>query len=405
MFEGTVAVEADTFAGEVRSAEVSAEIEFFSPEVFSVEPNEVSVGQYVRVIGAGFLSGDATTVLRITGDFEAPGGSTETITPVEFVPEVVNSNELRFVIDAAAVDGALESTLFGAASGDFSGRFRVSVEDDTHVTEASPIDLDLHLSTPIQVVQLRFLTGFYQSLERFGLGAASSEITQRVADRVSELYADYAVDIRSETPMDFGPQGYSVLEIGGPDPNGLGLLGYDNSPGKDVGNVRLFDAIGGSNAETQDDGAQGYGGVFIDTLLYWSSHPELPGARPAGAPAADPLFDEVFDGVRAAPALPSEIAGEADLQRLSEIGRAIRALGNVIGETAAHEIGHSLGLANPYGPSDVYHNAVDSEGCLMDAGVDRPFGERADEPEFADTEFCLLSRDYLRDILPGSVAQ
>ena len=33
------------------------------------------------------------------------------------------------------------------------------------------------------------------------------------------------------------------VDIEGPDPNALGLLGYDNTPGKDVGNQRLFDRI------------------------------------------------------------------------------------------------------------------------------------------------------------------
>ena len=50
------------------------------------------------------------------------------------------------------------------------------------------------------------------------------------------------------------------------DPNGLGLFGYDNTPGKDDGNTRLYDKLGGLNAQTQQDGYPGYGGVFLESI-------------------------------------------------------------------------------------------------------------------------------------------
>ncbi len=186
-----------------------------------------------------------------------------------------------------------------------------------------------------------------------------------------------------------------AVEIGGPDPNGRGLFGYDNTPGKDVNNLRLFDAIGGANAETQMDGFPGFGGVFVESLFGFSEHP--PEGLPTGGPDPDPLFDEIFDGVRATPATLAEVRGEGS--RASEVEHAIDALSSIIGETSAHEIGHSLGLADPFGSSPVFHNAGDGPGCLMDSGGSRPLGERAGEPGFSATRLCGDSPAYLDGIL------
>ena len=95
-----------------------------------------------------------------------------------------------------------------------------------------------------------------------------------------------------------GRMGAEVIKavVGATDCTLVGAV--DNTPGKDVGNLRLSDSIGGSNAEVQEDGAPGYGGVFIESYLWWSSHPELSLERPAGAPPVDPLFDEILNGKR-----------------------------------------------------------------------------------------------------------
>ena len=49
---------------------------------------------------------------------------------------------------------------------------------------------------------------------------------QRAIDVVRRDYAGINLEIRTERPDDFIL--YSEVEIGGADPNGLGLLGYDN---------------------------------------------------------------------------------------------------------------------------------------------------------------------------------
>ena len=238
------------------------------------------------------------------------------------------------------------------------------------------------------------LPGFFASLPRFGLAAASGVIKDMIASRISNIYSGWNIDVRVDQPTDVTASGVTTVEVGGPDPNGLGLFGYDNSPGKDVGNLRLGDTVGGANAETLMDGSPGYGGVFIDGFLFFSeSQPPSSGS----GPEPDPLFDEIFSGVRASPATLAEVRGEGP--RAAEVERAVRALASMVGETTAHELGHSFGLANPFGSANSFHNRSDQPGCLMDSGSARPFGERTDQPGFEDTHLCGDHVEYLDTIL------
>jgi hypothetical protein len=74
------------------------------------------------------------------------------------------------------------------------------------------------------------------------------------------------------------------------------------------------------------------------------------------------------------------------------------ALGSLIGTTLSHEMGHSFGLANPFGEG--FHNVLDEPNRLMDAGGDRPFAERAELFGEGPAKFCDSEYDYLREILP-----
>ena len=74
-------------------------------------------------------------------------------------------------------------------------------------------------------------------------------------------------------------------------------------------------------------------------------------------------------------------------------------LGNLIGTTMTHEIGHSLGLANPFG--DGFHDSGDLPNRLMESGGDRPFEERAELDGQGPAVFCGTAFDYLRSILPS----
>ena len=403
-FDGTVQLFSRLLNGEeTESATLPTTLHFNPPDLYGLDPTMASVGQILTVLGAGFLGGsrgDETTLLRLEGVFTpADGGTPEPFGPTEIVPLWLSGSEVQLVVEPASGGDFIRSALFGHAEGAFMGTATPIAIKGTQELEGAAVPFGFVLGPVVQVVHVRFLPGFYTSLERFGLADAAPEIEDAVAARMRSLYETWNVDLRFETPEDFTRTAYSVLEIGGPDPNGVGLFGYDNTPGKDIGNLRLFDSIGGTNAETQDDGFPGYGGVFVESFLYWSSHPDLPGEAPRGAPDSDPLFDEVFDPVRMQRATRAEARGEGDPARVMAVRRAIDALGSIIGETASHELGHSLGMAQPYGSPDVYHNDFDGEGCLMDAGGDRPLGERMGLPGNAETHFCYDHPDYMDEIL------
>jgi hypothetical protein len=217
------------------------------------------------------------------------------------------------------------------------------------------------------------------------------------------------IEFRSEPPTDFAL--FSHVELHGADPNGQGLFGYDNTPGKDDGNIRLYDRLGGVNAQTQQDGYPGFGGVFVKSLFGFSLHPPS-GIEPL--PGADPVFDKIFDAFRAdrgTIVTSSDLAGGIQVltsgggcpagdDRKAKLECAIFVLGNLIGGTLAHEIGHSLGLANPF--AEGFHNAGDAPNRLMDAGGDRPFLERAELMGLGPGMFCDEEYIYLREHLPSS---
>lgn len=400
VFEGEIRIDTLLLAGDsIVSDPASVTLSIRPSAVLDVRPPSFSVGRYVEVVGTGFYDeAGVATLVHFVGEFFGTGGNAD----IDFsvVPEFRPNSRLRLVVEPEVRGDRVYSAWFGDRAGNFSGQVSVTRSGaDNELRETLPLDVTLTLQPPTQIVVIRLLSGFDASLAHFGLRAARQQVVDAALERMRSLYDGYRVEFVLEEPDEYSPIVISTLEIGGPDPNGLGLLGYDNSPGKDVGNVRMADSIGGANAETQADGFPGYGGVFIESFLYWSEDPGLGSEIPDGAPTPDPLFDVVFGSVRQSAATLAEVRGEGAPDRVESVATAIRALGNLIGETAAHEVGHSLGLADPYGPATSFHNAFDAPGCLMDAGVDRPFAERAQLEGAAPTEFCGESAAYLSQVV------
>ena len=74
---------------------------------------------------------------------------------------------------------------------------------------------------------------------------------------------------------------------------------------------------------------------------------------------------------------------------------ALLVLGNLIGTTMTHELGHPLGLANPSNKSGSYHNNGSLAGRIMNPGGLRSFRERA---ELVGSGPCRLLRHRLLPI-------
>jgi len=404
-FRGSVLLHSVHGGGAERdSAAVDTALALAEAEVAAVGPEQVSLGQYLEIEGGGFVGGadDQLTLLHLVGQYTVEGAPDPVAIDTTLVPEFVSGRSVRYVVNE---DDDLGQVLaLRGGGGAFSGSLTpiVSFRDD-EVTGA-PLDVDIGVGRVVQVVYVDFTPQYVSSLQHFGLRAADAQIRRRVLEVVERDYRTIAIDVRAEPPTDFSL--YAEVEVGGPDPNGLGLLGYDNTPGKDVGNLRLHDLIGGVNATTQADGFPGYGGVFVESLFIFSEHP---GELAPASPAADAMFDDVFDAFRAdtdgVAVVPAELDGlgtpsGADCPASDRHGRvecAVWVLGSLIGTTVSHELGHSLGLANP-GGGDV-HILTDKPDRLMEAGGGRSFRERSELDGEGPGMFCDEEYSYLRGIL------
>ncbi|MFH1438383.1 MAG: hypothetical protein ABIJ56_21925 [Pseudomonadota bacterium] len=386
------------------SGAIAASFNLGTGFVTGISPSRTSLGGVLTVEGAGFIGAttEETMTLLIEGTAIPYGGDPAAVTDLELIGNFVDGGHVTYdvipIVDTDTNDRLIAAD-FGFQRGSFSGTVTPILSYRGDMVEGVPTHIDFELGPVKQVVFVDFTHGFIDTLELFGLRAVSLHVKERVIGKMRQIYNGINVEFRTEEPVDYYPGGYAALEISGPDPNGIGLFGYDNTPGKDVWNLRLHDRIGGVNAETQEDGHRGYGGVFIDSVLCWSE--DSPGivVCPAGLDP-EPQFDTIFDPVRNQEVVAGEYPGGSDAARVAQIAEAIRVLGNIIGDTAAHELGHSFGLAHPYGATDLVHNEPPGPGCLMDAGAYRPFDERAELHGDPPGTWCGDEWGYLQTIMP-----
>ena len=408
-------VRAGTFSGEVRvrnelftvlaatsSALVLNALKVEVPEISAVVPLAASRGQRVDVFGLGLLPTDG--VLEAGSLFVLEGRFTPARGPVEswvgdnvraLFPDFHEGNTLAGVVLRATKeqDGSLGG--FGFNPGRFDGVMTPIVFFGAESIVGQGRTLVFDVLPPRQMIYLKFLPAFEDALVRFGLAVERNAIEERIIDVLKRDYAGINVGFSKSPPA--GYVEYGIVEIGGEDPNGSGLFGLDNTAGKDVGNERFDDVIGGFNADTRAQGYAAYGGIFVSELLNLS--PTL-----SDSPLSSPRFDDVFaEFVPELGGFAAE-AGEmaSDQGRSTALKAATTILGNLIGNTVAHEIGHSLGLSAEAGE---FHNLGDSGPYLMDAGVYRPFEERAEIDGYTPATFSPVNREYLELILPVTLAE
>lgn len=373
-----------------------------------------SFGQYIDIEGGGFVGeGDGSvTLLQIEGEYFAEDGiGGVMVPPISIVPEFQDGRTLRYPVNEMDALGLALEAQGGVrrANGTFDGTISAIIQYGSDQLEGPATPVTFSIRPVRQVVWVKFAASYVESLRKFGLRALDRRIRDRVIEVMRRDYETINVEFREEEPEDY--KHYAIIEIAGPDPNGLGLLGYDNTPGKDQNNERLYDRIGGVNALTQEDGYAGYGGVFIESIFTFSNDP------PSGisAEVGNELFDKIFDPFRSdrggtqvtsadeadggIPVLTNG-AGCPTSDRKLQAACAVWALGSLVGTTTSHELGHSLGLADPAGMR--FHNLGDGPNRLMDKGGGRPFEERAELMGQGPSVFCDSAYNYLRNILPTS---
>jgi hypothetical protein len=393
---------------EVLAQPIDVDYTTVTAEVFAAEPPVASLGQYVFVRGGGFVGGEngALTEIELSGTFNKTGMNPFPIT-MYLIPEYVEGRLVRYVLNT---DDELGTSLdLRKETGKFTGKITPIVHYGGVTVRGESTNAAFEIAPVKQVVYLNFSPSYVEGLRDFGLRAVDKRIRDRILAVLARVYEGINIEFRTEPVTDFAL--FEEVTLTGVDPNNMGLFGYDNSPGKDNGNVRLYDKLGGVNAVTQQDGYPGYGGVFLRSLMGFSKHP---GSFAKSVPGADPMFDTVFDPFRAdrdgtavtatdlSGNLPPLTAGDTcpSSGRAAQIQCAIYVLGNLVGGTLAHEIGHSLGLAKPY--AEGFHNGGDAPARLMDSGGDRPFMERAELMGQQGAMFCDDEYTYLREILPSS---
>jgi hypothetical protein len=242
-----------------------------------------------------------------------------------------------------------------------------------------------------QVVYISYLPGFTDALRLFGLRNMEAAVRSRILEVATRDYQGISVEFRSTRPTDFVE--YSVIEVGGEDPNHQGLLGLDATMGKDTGNLYFDDVIGGNNADSRESGHYAFGGVFVDSFLAFSPRADNP--MPIASQRFDDLFGPFMPSQGGTPVEAEEYPGGA---RANAIEQAVRALGSMLGNTVSHEVGHTLGLAA--GPADLFHNPVPAPNQMMDGGSDRPFEERAEIDGLGPATWSPDDLLYLQQILP-----
>lgn len=404
-FEGHVHLENHHANGVVTSSEDFILSANLSPPRIARVDGRGSLGQFIDIVGGGFISEEeGLTIVELTGDFVSEEGSAVAIEGLQLIPRFRDGALVRYVLSDE--DDPLGDRIdLRSETGTFSGTFRPIVRFDGDEVQGEATPAVFQIDPVKQVVWLKFNPSYVESLRTYGMRALDSLVRARILEVMRRDYETINVEIREDKPEDFA--WFATLEIAGPDPNGYGLLGFDNTFGKDVNNERLYDYIGGINALAFDNGDPGFGGVFVESIFTFSQHPPL---QPPSS-VANPLFDAIFDPLRPDVGTPvSSLDGVADLPTLDsgascpandrrfQIACAVWTLGSIAGSTASHELGHSLGLAAPLGSA--FHNLGDKPGRLMDPGGARPFEERAQLRGTPPGQFCVESYRYLRGILP-----
>ena len=302
------------------------------------------------------------------------------------VPHFADGTRLRYVLDEADALGRLID--LRRVSGQFIGQatpiVRKGTDEVVGATANPPRSPSRRCS---QIIYVRFLPSYVDSLRLYGLGNADALVRARIFAVAARDYAGVNVEFRDTPPTDFAL--YSEVDVEGPDPNALGLLGYDNTPGKDVGNQRLFDRIGGVNATTQSDGFPGYGGIFAENFLGFSAHPSSrvarlevdPSATSTASSTRPPRHAAAGQRRRGARRLVGAGDGSAPASLRTRSRRPASAApcsSSATSSAPRSRTRPATASASPIPPARRSTTPATGIDRLMDAGGDRPFEERAE---------------------------
>ena len=394
VFRGRVRVVNRGLRGEEGAETVLREVRLKPTRVVGLDPPRASRGELIRVLGRGFVPADGERGMFFVAEGEFVGEDGARVVwsgeqSAQWAPERVGSH-MEAEIALRTEVGELGRLMgFGATPGVFTGSITPVLIDRVGAVWGEPWEGSLTIAPTRQVVWVRLSQGYTEALGEFGLRNVEPEIRAVILATLRRHFEGVNVIFTDRAPQ--GWREYTVVEVGGVDPNGAGLLGLDNSEGHDVGNLRLDDVIGGRNAESLERGEHGFGGVFVSSFQQFS--PTLAPESLLASERFDALFGPFMPALSGQPVDAREATAASGPRRLA-LEQAVAAMGALIGHTISHEVGHALGLATGL---DGVHNATDEPGAIMDEGRWRPFEERCGLQE---SRFNARNRRYLETILP-----
>ncbi len=355
-FDGTIVVASTMGSGHQSAARpLATSLHFGTPRALNVSPTAVSLEQIITVDGAGSLLGgpdapDEATVIRIEGQLDTDGGLATTFGPQDLVLRWMSGDEVQGVLDSEAQGGTLVSRLFGIQRGTFAGTaVPVAIKGTTEV-EGAAVFFSLTLAPVRQVVYLHFLPGFYDSLAKFGLAASAGVIEMRVAAHSRRSTRTGTSTSASPRPPTSRRTATRPWRSAVPTRTASACSATTTRLARTWGTCACSMRSEGSTPTPRPTATRATAASSSSPISTGRITRTWAPERPTGAPNPDPLFDRLFNPVRDAPATLAEVQGTGGAARVATVQRAIDALANIVGETAAHELGHSLGLANPYGP-------------------------------------------------------
>jgi hypothetical protein len=374
-----------------------------------LSPEAGSRGQKISMHGRGLVDTDEDAgfgmLLRYEGSFVPDNSDLPTLefntTPLRRPPDrVVGEQEVvQSVWYTIEDDRTLQG--LGATPGVFDGTITPELFDPWGDQDGIAWQGQFRVLPTRQVVYLKYLPAFSKGLETYGLQNVERDIRDRVLEVVRRDYEGINVEFREQEPEDFID--FAVVELGGPDPSGRNAFGYDNTfngVAKDTKNLFLADYLGGVNAQSEEEFNNAYGGIFIESFSFFS--PTLNPDNQYASPEFDRIMKPFMPGLDGEPIKGTEWPGGP---RSDQIGEAIRMVGSVIGNTASHELGHSLGLTyfpeDDVEPTNRFHNQITGP-YMMDPGSERPFDERAEINGQGPARFNERNYDYLRRYLPAA---
>ncbi len=348
----------------------------FVPATLNGVPAVVD-GQGWRLVFSGTWSGAGAQITWPDGSpRRLPGGSWQgSDGPVQ---GALLSSAAWFLGGWQAVDSV-------AGDAELAGRVAVEIFSAAGSWRSPGKQSTWRLQPTRQRLALHFGVGFTAGLQRFGLAARAATIETRVRELVAEDFAGLRLDLLASGQI-YDADG-EVLQVAilDRDPNGLDLLGADNSPGKDVGNRFLGERLLGFSPAARVADEVAYGGVFLNGFARFS-----PTLHPAGL-VADAKFDTIFG-----PWMP-ELGGKAAAVDDPDVAEAVEIMARLIAGSITHEAGHALGLPAVAG----YHHSADNPGWRMDEGRFRPFAERAGLTGADKEVWGSVDGPYLEAILGG----